>query len=283
MIRAIFRACMCFGLPRGHAPALPPAPGEAPGLYSLLVELLPAVSTGFIVCPMSELDYYDYELPRTLIAQSPLVSRADARLLVADRRDQSLSHHHIRDLPELLQAGDCLVLNETRVVPARLLGRARPHGGHWEGLFLQSDPQGRWRILCKARGKLLPGETIVLLDNAGPGRRAVAACGQAGRRQLDCPARHDRRSVCPAGADRPGPAAALHPQGRDGRVRPPTVPDGLCPLSRSGGGPDRRIAIYRAAAGALEKQGVTLCRLTLHVGRARFGPSPPRRVQQDGN
>ena len=113
---------------------------------------------------MGELDQYDYDLPRELIAQSPLVSRADARLLVVDRPRQvpfpPSYPRSARDAP----AGDCLVLNETRVIPARLVGRRRRTGGHWEGLFLESDPQGRWRILCKARGKLLPGETIVLLE-----------------------------------------------------------------------------------------------------------------------
>ena len=69
-------------------------------------------------------------------------------------RNGSLSHHHIRDLPELLQGGDCLVLNDTRVVPARLVGRRARTGGHWEGLFLQATPEGLWRILCKTRGKL---------------------------------------------------------------------------------------------------------------------------------
>ncbi len=103
----------------------------------------------------SEIDQYDYELPRHLIAQQPVASRVDARLLVVDRRQQSLTHHHIRDLPELLTPGDCLVLNDTQVVPARLLGRRESTGGHWEGLFLEVGQGGMWRILCKARGKLV--------------------------------------------------------------------------------------------------------------------------------
>ncbi len=116
---------------------------------------------------MDELEQYDYELPRHLIAQHPLPSRADARLLVVDRRQQSLEHHHVRDLPEILRPGDCLVLNDTRVVPARLLGRRDSTGGHWEGLFLEMDEGGLWRILCKARGKLVPGETIRLTNAQG--------------------------------------------------------------------------------------------------------------------
>lgn len=117
--------------------------------------------------PMSELSNYDYELPASLIAQSPLPQRTDARLMVVDRRTQSLSHRHVRDLPELLAPGDCLVLNETRVAAARLVGRRKATGGRWEGLFLSVDSAANWQMLCKTRGKLAPGETIALVDRVG--------------------------------------------------------------------------------------------------------------------
>ncbi len=115
----------------------------------------------------SEIDQYDYELPRHLIAQHPVVSRVDARLLVVDRGRQTLAHHYVRDLPELLSPGDCLVLNDTQVVPARLLGRRERTGGHWEGLFLEVGEGGMWRILCKARGHLVAGEWICLSNAHG--------------------------------------------------------------------------------------------------------------------
>src|SRR4030043_263905 len=70
------------------------------------------LSTG-IMCEMAQ---YDYDLPRELIAQFPLASRADARLLIVDRSGDALRHAHVRDLPEILRPGDCLVLNDTRVV-----------------------------------------------------------------------------------------------------------------------------------------------------------------------
>jgi S-adenosylmethionine:tRNA ribosyltransferase-isomerase len=111
-----------------------------------------------------QLDQYDYDLPTELIAQEPLASRADARLILVNRRDRSITHHHVRDLPELLRAGDSLVLNDTKVIPARLVGYRRDTRGRWEGLFLASEPSGAWQLLCKARGKLVPGETIQLLN-----------------------------------------------------------------------------------------------------------------------
>jgi len=116
---------------------------------------------------MSELARYDYDLPRDLIAQAPLPRRADARLMVVDRRTGSFDHRHVRDLPEILAAGDCLALNDTRVVPARLVGRRAATGGQWEGLFLSAEPDGCWRMLSKTRGKLSPGERVTLVDRTG--------------------------------------------------------------------------------------------------------------------
>jgi S-adenosylmethionine:tRNA ribosyltransferase-isomerase len=112
----------------------------------------------------SRIENYDYPLPRELIAQRPLAYRADARLMRVDRRSGSIEHHHFRDLPQLLSVGDCLVLNDTKVVPARLIGYRAATGGRWEGLFLAAKSCDVWQILAKARGKLTAGETIMLQD-----------------------------------------------------------------------------------------------------------------------
>jgi S-adenosylmethionine:tRNA ribosyltransferase-isomerase len=117
---------------------------------------------------MANLSDYDYELPKELIAQQPLANRSDARLMVVDRQEQSIEHAYIRDLPEILRAGDCLVLNDTRVVPARLVGHRERTGAKWTGLFLAADEHGAWQLLSKTRGHLEPGETI-LLDAPGTG------------------------------------------------------------------------------------------------------------------
>src|SRR5438105_15080813 len=100
-------------------------------------------------------DEFDYDLPPHLIAQEPCAERDRSRLLVVRRSDGAMEHHLFHELPELLNAGDLLVLNDTRVVAARLLGRRARTGGRWEGLFLRQDEVGRWEILCQTRGKLL--------------------------------------------------------------------------------------------------------------------------------
>ncbi|MEE3370861.1 MAG: tRNA preQ1(34) S-adenosylmethionine ribosyltransferase-isomerase QueA [Planctomycetota bacterium] len=111
---------------------------------------------------MSELDRYDYQLPTELIAQEPLPCRSDARLMLVDRASQSIEHLHVRDLPDLLQPNDVLVLNNTRVLPARLTGTRTRTGGRWTGLFLETDGRDLWKILSRTRGKLQIGETVTL-------------------------------------------------------------------------------------------------------------------------
>lgn len=108
---------------------------------------------------------YDYELPAHLIAQYPLEHREDARLLVVNRKTSQISPKTIRDFPALLNPGDCLVLNDTRVLPARLVGHRKPTGGNWEGLFIrQTNPEGKtlWTVLGKTRGMLKPGDFVTL-------------------------------------------------------------------------------------------------------------------------
>ncbi len=112
-------------------------------------------------------DHYDFDLPKTLIAQHPLKNREDARLMVVNRSRQSIDHCHVRDLDEVLEPGDCLILNDTKVVPAKLVGFRTMTGGRWQGLLLETDEHGNWKVLCKTRGNAKPGETVTLQDRDG--------------------------------------------------------------------------------------------------------------------
>lgn len=105
------------------------------------------------------IDEFDFELPERLIAQQPADRRDDARLLLLDRRSGEIRHHRVRDLPEILRSGDCLVTNDTRVVPARVLGTRDATGGQWEGLFVGLRSDG-WEFLCRTRGKPALGESF---------------------------------------------------------------------------------------------------------------------------
>ena len=111
---------------------------------------------------------YDYALPPELIASAPLAERDASRLLVVNRAEQSITHAMFRDLPRYLQAGDLLVVNETRVVPAKLRGVRAATGGKWEGLFLGIEGATHWRLIGQTRGKLRPGEELALYPADSP-------------------------------------------------------------------------------------------------------------------
>src|SRR5438105_1887353 len=101
------------------------------------------------------LDFFEYDLPPDRIAQQPCPERDQSRLLLVQRGTGTLEHHVFRELPDLLNPGDLLILNDTRVLPARLLGRRERTGGKWEGLFLSCHADGTWELLCQTRGRLM--------------------------------------------------------------------------------------------------------------------------------
>ena len=101
-----------------------------------------------------------YDLPEELIAQTPLEKRDSSRLLVMDRQTGALAHKHFFDIIDYLQPGDCLVMNDSRVLPARLLGH-RPTGGAVEVLLLRDLGQKKWECLCKPGRKMQIGSQVI--------------------------------------------------------------------------------------------------------------------------
>ncbi len=131
---------------------------------------------------------YDFDLPRSLIAQTPVPHRSDARMMVLDRRAKSIAHHYVRDLPELLTKGDAIVVNDSKVLPARLIGFRTSTGGRWEGLYLRSNEQGIAEFLSKSRGNIQVGESITVRDLEGREalRLKVVATPSGGTMFLQC-------------------------------------------------------------------------------------------------
>ena len=229
---------------------------------------------------MPEIERYEYELPRDLVAQHPIAQRTDARLMVVDRQRNSIEHRHIRDLPELLPAGDSLVVNDTRVLAARLVGRREQTGGRWFGLFLEADEQGVWRLLCKTRGRLAPGETVMLQDPDGRDAEklvllakfedgvwaarpessdpALSVLAQVGR----VPLPHYIRGGAMVDADREDYQTVFAE--KPGAVAAPTA--GLHFTSE--------------LLAALQKKGIGVEHLTLHVGTGTFRPITADTIEQ---
>ncbi len=106
---------------------------------------------------------FDFQLPEELIAQTPLERRDASRLLTLDKNTGAVAHHHFYDLPRFLRAGDCMVLNDSRVLPARLIGR-RPSGGACEVLLLVDKGENLWECLVRPGRKLKPGAQVIFGD-----------------------------------------------------------------------------------------------------------------------
>ena len=123
-----------------------------------------------------------YDLPEELIAQTPLQQRDSSRLLVLDRVSGEVQHRHFYDILDYLNPGDCLVLNDSRVLPARLLGH-RPTGGAVEVLLLRDLGDKKWECLCKPGRKMQVGNEVIFGD--GELTATVAEVQETGNRVVE--------------------------------------------------------------------------------------------------
>ena len=114
---------------------------------------------------MKTSDFY-YDLPQELIAQTPMEKRDGSRLMTLDRRTGETGHRHFYDLPSLLRPGDCLIMNDSRVLPARLLGRRLPGGGACEVLLLTDKGGNVWECLVRPGRKLRAGARMTFGDGS---------------------------------------------------------------------------------------------------------------------
>jgi len=222
----------------------------------------------------------DYHLPEHLIAAHPADQRDAARLLVVRGAAARLEDRYVHELAALLRSGDLLVLNDTRVLPARFFAQRAATGGKLEGLFIETDPRGRWVVMLESRGRLQPGERIKLDDEH---------CLELVER------RHDAAWV----ADKAGPLDAGDLLERIGLT--PLPPYIRRARGESGGQFDqtdrqRYQTVYASQPGAvaaptaglhftpellaeLQAAGVELAYVTLHVGAGTFAPVRTKRLE----
>ena len=216
----------------------------------------------------------NYELPDELIAQTPAQRRKMSRLLVIDRKTGSLSDCVFGDLIDYLNPGDCLVLNNTKVIPARFYAQ-KITGGQLEGLFLYEEHPGQWQVLLKNARKINSGDTLELLGrDLKPWCKAVATKSAEGGQWLLAPeSGDDALAVMEQIGFAPLPPYIKRTKG-DGHVEEDL---------------DRYQTVYAQAAGAVAAptaglhfdqpmldaiiaKGVKLAYVTLHVGIGTFRP-----------
>jgi S-adenosylmethionine:tRNA ribosyltransferase-isomerase len=118
---------------------------------------------------------FDFHLPEELIAQTPLENRTSSRLMVLDKESKSIEHEHFYDLKNHLKRGDCLVLNDTRVLPARLYGQKTDTGAKVEILLLKEEGRDTWETLVKPAKRVKPGTEITF----GDGRLKAVCVGES--------------------------------------------------------------------------------------------------------
>jgi len=216
--------------------------------------------------------WFNYELPRELVAQEPLRNRIDARLLVVDRARQSIEHYHVRDLPNLLPSGDRLVLNNTKVIPAHLVGKRVPTGGRWEGLYLQTTAEGHWKLLCKSRGRMKPGDAAMLVDTEGrAGVKLWLIESLPDGQWLAHPDSDESTNVLLARLGR----VPLPPYIRGGQMVAADVTNYQTVFARVPGAvaaPTAGLHFTKELLSTLAQGGVDVSAVTLHVGLGTFRP-----------
>ena len=205
---------------------------------------------------------FDYDLPPELIAQQPVEPRDAARLLVATRSSGALGHHHVRDLPSLLRAGDLLVLNDTRVMAARLLGARADTGGGVELLLLREHEDGSWSALVRPGRAAMPGRQYRLEARDGP-LTATVRC----RAEEIATVTFDR-PIDPASAG----AVPLPPYIREFAGDPERYQTVYAREARSAAAPTAGLHFTPGLFERLAKAGVEHAFLTLEVGAGTFRP-----------
>jgi len=213
---------------------------------------------------------FDYPLEPELIAQEPLASRDESRLMRLVRPEGRLSHHRFRDLAELLRDGDLLVLNDTRVMPAKFFLR-RATGGRIEALFLSEVRKGRWEVLLKGAGRCKAGEAMSAEARTGVEVRLAENMG-GGRYAVDVSPPEEAAAILDRVGTAPLPPYIRRPGGaatEQDRHRYQTV---FASAPGAVAAPTAGLHFTDELLGRLRARGVQIAFVTLHVGPGTFAP-----------
>ncbi len=212
-----------------------------------------------------------YELPESLIAQTPIEPRDHSRLLVYDRANEAVHHRHFYDLPEYLRPGDALVVNDTRVLPARLLGE-RENGGACELLLLRQLGPKRWETLVKPGKKLRPGR--VARFGSGLLTATIGEATEAGGRVVDFACDGTLEAMLDALGQTP-----LPPYIHEALSDPERYQTVYAREAGSAAAPTAGLHFTPALLDKIRMKGVDVVPVLLHVGLGTFRPVKAEHIE----
>ncbi|WP_019639484.1 tRNA preQ1(34) S-adenosylmethionine ribosyltransferase-isomerase QueA [Paenibacillus fonticola] len=216
-------------------------------------------------------DLYDFELPEELIAQTPLAERSASRLLTLNKASGAIQHHIFPEILEYLQPGDTLVLNDTRVIPARLFGMKQNTGAKAEVLLLKNLGHDRWEALVKPGKKLKTGAVITFGDEL---TATIESEGDMGERVLS----FSYEGIFHEILDRLGqmPLPPYIKEKLDDRERYQTV---YSKHEGSAAAPTAGLHFTQELLEQVRSKGADIAFVTLHVGLGTFRPMSVERVE----
>ncbi|MBW1659843.1 MAG: tRNA preQ1(34) S-adenosylmethionine ribosyltransferase-isomerase QueA [Deltaproteobacteria bacterium] len=219
---------------------------------------------------------YDYELPPSLIAQHPSSERGKDRLMVVQRQSGTIRHHRFNELPQLLRSGDLLVVNDTRVIPARIMG-TKPTGGKVEFLLIQRlDEEGKvWRCMAKRVARLRPG---VPLAFRGGVEGEIVSVGEGGEVDVKFSVSLSDERLQEMG-EVPLPPYIERPSGPEPEdvQRYQTI---FAERSGAVAAPTAGLHFSPELLEELKENGIEITRITLHVGPGTFLPVRVSRLSE---
>ncbi len=209
-------------------------------------------------------DFY-FDLPQELIAQDPLEDRSNSRLLLLDKNDGRIEHHIFKDIVDYLRPGDCLVLNDTKVLPARLMGVKEDTGAAIEVLLLKRKENDIWETLVKPGKKAKPGTRIVFGE--GSLRAEVLEIVEEGNRLMRFSYKGIFEEVLDQLGEMPLPPYITHKLQDKSRYQ--TI---YAKYEGSAAAPTAGLHFTKELLSRIEAKGISVAYVTLHVGLGTFRP-----------
>lgn len=214
---------------------------------------------------MMDINDFDYDLPEELIAQDPIEDRSSSRLLLLDKKTGKTQDKIFRDIIDELNPGDCLVINNTKVIPARLLGVKEDTGAHIEVLLLKREQDDVWEVLVKPGKKAKPGTIITFGD--GRLKAEVLEVVEDGNRKIRFSYQGIFEEILDELGQMPLPPYITH-QLKD-KNRYQTV---YAKHTGSAAAPTAGLHFTPELLKEIEEKGIDIARVTLHVGLGTFRP-----------